>query len=351
MNRSILTTTRALALLACVGGAGACDVLIGIDDLKTAPDEPGISCETPADCPSTGNPCFIRACTSQGICELRDAGIADIPTDPNVGDCQRLACVDSEPTPVPDANDVPSDGNECTLEGCSEDGQLMQANADPGTACATGVCDGSGSCVECVGPSDCPNANQDCVGFVCVGMGCDDGAQNGNETDIDCGGGDCPRCGVGDGCAEGSDCNSGVCEGSGGQETCQAPSCSDNVHNALETDVDCGGLQCDGCPIGDLCEENSDCEALYCHCGETECRCDTPACDDGVKNGTELAVDCGPECNECADGGPCQESSWCASKVCEGDVCQVPTCEDGVLNGLEAGVDCGAPQDCPPCNG
>lgn len=39
---------------------------------------------------------------------------------------------------------------------------------------------------------------------------CTDGIKNGTETDVDCGGGTCPKCGVGRTCATPSDCQSGV---------------------------------------------------------------------------------------------------------------------------------------------
>jgi hypothetical protein len=42
---------------------------------------------------------------------------------------------------------------------------------------------------------------------------CSDGVRNGAETDVDCGGGDCPPCGSGQGCSAGTDCASGVCTG------------------------------------------------------------------------------------------------------------------------------------------
>ena len=40
---------------------------------------------------------------------------------------------------------------------------------------------------------------------------CTDNAQNGVETDIDCGGGTCPKCGAGQNCQAGTDCKSGTC--------------------------------------------------------------------------------------------------------------------------------------------
>ena len=40
---------------------------------------------------------------------------------------------------------------------------------------------------------------------------CSDGLRNGRETDVDCGGGTCPRCASGKTCASRSDCASALC--------------------------------------------------------------------------------------------------------------------------------------------
>jgi hypothetical protein len=49
---------------------------------------------------------------------------------------------------------------------------------------------------------------------------CTDRVQNGNETDVDCGGGTCPKCGAGMKCQSRSDCASNNCEGLI-QKTCE----------------------------------------------------------------------------------------------------------------------------------
>src|SRR5215218_3645171 len=41
---------------------------------------------------------------------------------------------------------------------------------------------------------------------------CQDGVKNGGESDVDCGGGTCPRCAVGQICASRNDCISGRCD-------------------------------------------------------------------------------------------------------------------------------------------
>ncbi len=55
----------------------------------------------------------------------------------------------------------------------------------------------------------------------CVGCPtCSDGIQNGNETEVDCGGPDCQAC----------------------------PTCNDGIQNGDEVGVDCGGPDCSACP-------------------------------------------------------------------------------------------------------
>ena len=165
---------------------------------------------------------------------------------------------------------------------------------------------------------------------------CGDGVRNGGETDVDCGGPACGRCGLGKACAAALDCLSEVCEG--GKCAGSGPACTDGVKGGDETDVDCGG----GCPAacgdGKGCRVAADCRSLVCIAGA----CAAPACTDMVKNGVETDVDCGGTCpTKCPDHGYCRQHRDCASTVCTGEVCQVPTCADSVKNGVETDVDCG----------
>jgi len=62
-------------------------------------------------------------------------------------------------------------------------------------------------------------ANANCL-TPCDPPTCTDGYLNGNETEIDCGGPDCPAC----------------------------PTCTDGLQNGTEAGVDCGGVDCFACP-------------------------------------------------------------------------------------------------------
>src|SRR5947199_232652 len=91
---------------------------------------------------------------------------------------------------------------------------------------------------------------------------CRDGSKNGNETDLDCGGGTCLPCLNGQACLAPGDCQSGSCVG----HACSSPAaqCLDNTKNGSETDVDCGGGSCPACANGRSCVGPTDCQSGSC---------------------------------------------------------------------------------------
>ena len=98
-----------------------------------------------------------------------------------------------------------------------------------------------------------PNARTGIFGVInddFVGPARDDGLQNGDESDVDCGG----TCAGDDGSACGldTDCDSGLCEAGA---CVAAPSCDDGVQNGNEVGGDCGG-DCDGCGAGAVCQDD-----------------------------------------------------------------------------------------------
>ncbi len=213
--------------------------------------------------------------------------------------------------------------------------------------CGGGQCDPCEDGLRCLGHSDCRSrwCGEDgrCAQPE-VPPTCDDGELNGHETDIDCGGPDCEPCGNGENCLANTDCESGYCDPLG---VCVEPDCGDEVQNGNETDVDCGGADCGPCMVGQGCLVGTDCISAVCG---PDFLCRAPSCSDGTKNGGETDVDCGGHiCPVCDDGKACLSPYDCQSRVCEDNVCQDPSCEDNVRNGLETGLDCGGP-DCKPCS-
>lgn len=148
----------------------------------------------------------------------------------------------------------------------------------------------------------------------CAAPSCADARINEDETDVDCGGPNCPACDTGKACVTNSGCMSQVCV----QHACAAPSCDDFTRNGAETGVDCGG-GCLGCAAGLPCTQGSDCASLVC----TDSVCQAPSCDDGVRNGSEMGSDCGSNCKGCPSGTTCTSSADCASKACT-VICESP---------------------------
>lgn len=169
-------------------------------------------CRTAADCAGIAVvSCQVAACV-QGACTSAPSPAGTAQPDPTPGDCQGLACDGGGATmSVPDDGDLPADdGNPCTSEICSA-GTPSHPPVAAGTVCPAGVCNGAGSCVQCLVGADCGAGV--CIANACFAASCQDMMKNGNETDVDCGGGLCPACAQGKMCILGGDCRSGVCSG------------------------------------------------------------------------------------------------------------------------------------------
>jgi hypothetical protein len=177
---------------------------------------------------------------------------------------------------------------------------------------------------------------------------CDDLAVDGTETDVDCGGSECPACPANKHCLVDADCETGNCANNFCRPPGPAPTCTDGVMNGEETDVDCGGHDCPACDTGGVCVLGTDCVSGLC----TNGKCDAPAasCTDGAQNGDETDVDCGGSCPPCADGLVCAMDADCASMICASLICvdESGACMDGARDGNETDVDCGGGL-CAPC--
>jgi len=108
---------------------------------------------------------------------------------------------------------------------------------------------------------------------------CGNGEKDGLETDRDCGGGVCARCGTGRDCDEARDCESGLCPWA----TCLA-CLPDGYRNGFESDVDCGAaceVRCDDeqrCLTPDDCLPGRECFEEKCR-DINECLTDNGGCD------------------------------------------------------------------------
>jgi hypothetical protein len=121
----------------------------------------------------------------------------------------------------------------------------------------------------------------------------------------------------------------------GGDQT-SPPGCSDGVKNGEESDVDCGGSVCTRCGIGRICGAPADCATATCAAGHCA---PAASCTDGVLDGTESDVDCGGSCVPCAAGKKCGGPADCiTNSTCTAGMC---VCNTGFL-----GTQCQAPVSC-----
>lgn len=143
------------------------------------------------------------------------------------------------------------------------------------------------------------------------------------ETDFDCGGA-CGPCGAGKHCVESIDCETDLLCHDG---TCVGLGCMNDAQDGTETDTDCGGDDCKPCITGQSCGADKDCESGVC--GDAKCL--APACDDQVLNGKETGLDCGGDCSPCPADQPCVLAKDCISGECNDQVCG-SECPDGFAN-------------------
>jgi len=190
---------------------------------------------------------------------------------------------------------------------------------------------------HCQQISDCETGllcqNQVCAAITAAAQSCTDHVRDNNETDIDCGGNDCPGCAHGKHCQIGNDCADRICT----SNVCTTSSCTDGTKNGLETDVDCGGGICPTCLDGRACQAGTDCTNHLCYKNV----CVEPTCTDHVRDGRETDVDCGGNCAQCIVGQHCKVNDDCQNSVCINTVCTTATCSDGVKDQDESDVDCG----------
>jgi hypothetical protein len=173
--------------------------------------------------------------------------------------------------------------------------------------------------------------------------------EGGGESRIDCGGICVGKC-EGQSCSSDSECASAIC---GGDSTCKPSRCDDGAWNGQETDLDCGGPLCARCAVGKHCAKDGDC--LSAACG-SDGRCTTSSCTNETVDYGEEGIDCGGEkaCPAC-DGKACSGPADCKSGHCVNGACRAASCiADPTTNGCGVGGECGlcwdepcaAPTDC-----
>jgi len=363
---------------ACSGGSGTSvsltsgDASSGVDGHATATTadsavvpacngacDAGAACKAGSDCTSKtcqAGKCAPASCTD-GKQDGNETGVdcgGSCQGCPTGGgcvlgkDCAGLVCA-TGPVTTPGAGGGPIDcpaGASCTCQApdCTDG---LKNGAETGVDCGGGTCPACAVGGGCAVDTDCASSACDVVSKQCVADPCADHHKDGAETDVDCGGGTCPACAVNAACAADTDCTTSACDAV--SKTCVASQCADHQKDGSETDVDCGGGTCPACAVNAGCAVDTDCTTSACDAVSKTC--DASQCGDHQKDGAETDVDCGGgACPACALTQGCLVDTDCATNACDaaGNTCVADQCADHHKDGAETDVDCGG-GTCAPC--
>ncbi len=346
-----------------------------------------VDCEADAECDDQ-NPCTVDTCDlSRGLC-VRDP-LNNVEADASAqtaGDCSVVECDNGQPVDVPDPDDLPDDGNDCTTDTCRGGSPVFEP-VGSGEACdGDGFCDGAGECVECLAPEDCDHLppDDDCQQRTCVNNLCGQVfAELGTPLNAalqdngDCGLRVCDGSGdwieiddpddpfvdglecTQDLCnsgvpqnpplPEGTECAAGVCNAAGGCVGCIFPSDCGGTNTFCQT-ITCIANTCGvsntaaGVPLPVMMQTANDCQQLQCDGdGMTQSvpddgdvpvddgnQCTSEACSNGVQLHPNRPVD--TACNQdgglfCDGAGTCVECN-AAAQCSNADQCEVDACID-----------------------
>jgi cysteine-rich repeat protein len=161
---------------------------------------------------------------------------------------------------VIDPGEECDDGNQDDADTCTnacKNAVCGDGILGPGEACDDGNQDDADTCTNACAAASCGDGKPQ------MGEECDDG--NADDTDMclstcltaTCGDGQV-QAGV-EGCDDGNAEDLDACS-----NTCVAATCSDKQKNSAETDIDCGGPTCPKCGLGNACGGDADCGAGVC---------------------------------------------------------------------------------------
>jgi MYXO-CTERM domain-containing protein len=254
-------------------------------------------------CDPTGNIC---ACDQDADCS--GGQLCNTVASPNA--CVNPGCANG----VLEMNEGCDDGNTVPGDGCGS--TCLLEIGEPCTlsgTCQSGACDPQSGTCECDEDADCPMGNvcdltpdpNACIaggcgnGVIEAGEGCDDG----NMMDGDGCTAACTK-EIGEMCTDGTECNSGNCDG---------------TTNVCVCDID------DDCPMGQTCDTDATPHACVMEDG---CRDDSECtgglfCDEPSRQCVECTQD-----PECTSGTVCDEASFtCVKCVVDEDCKAEATCD------------------------
>ena len=278
-------------------------------------------CTMPDQC-GTSTPCLPWVCDIDKICRQTPSPNGQALQTQIPKDCKKLVCdgAGGEKT-VNDDNDVPF--YDCYITTCSG-GSEVKNPAPQGTTCNTGggnSCDGQGNCIECNTDADCAPMGEICDAKSHLCFSCTNNQQDGDESDIDCGGDRCSDCKQGlkcktlQDCAGGLFCADGVCCNSACDQPCEA---CNLVTSTIGTCDYIGKYEDDptyGTGMSCLAANMKTCNGVGACRGALGAACTGP---------TDCAsTKCGSNPKVCvkATGDTCTQPSECFSNTCTNGMC------------------------------
>ena len=323
-----------------------------------------VGCVTPSQCPGTDTACDTRTCTS-GTCGHSFTTQGTPTPTQTAGDCHVSQCDGAcNIVSAIDNGDVPVDGKQCTGDVCTA-GVPSNPPLASGTACnQTGgsVCNGAGTCVQCVVPTTCSGTDTDCQTRTCQNNTCGVSfAPAGTATSSQTAG----------------DCKKNVCNGSGSVTSanddadvpvdgnqCTSDVCTAGVPSnpPLPTGTGCNQGGGSVCSAGGLCVQCN----VASTCPGTDTDCQTPTCvnnacgvsfaPSGTPTSSQTSGDCKQnQCNGAGgvvsandDGDVPVDGNPCTNDVCTAGVPSNPPVPVGTTCN-QGGLVCNATGQCVQC--
>jgi len=360
-----------------------------------------VGCNSPTQCPGTDDFCKTRTCES-GVCGFAYTGDGTVtPSGQTSMDCKVQVCDGAGNFVIrADTMDINPDGNPCTKDQCTAQGNPSYPNESSGFTCNVNggdICNGTGQCKKSNG-RNC-SANAECAGNICVDgvccnamcgatcLACNVAGSLGTCTNVPSGTDDAPNCTgtntcngngqcrkeQGVSCSANNECLSGtcvdgVCCDGACTGTCKACNVAGNIGKCVnipggQTDTfpgnTCTGAnQCDGNGVckkatGQGCNNNnSECVSGFCVdniCCSTDCTGTCRACNVSGSLGTCANVSMGTDDGGCSGTQTCDGAGACKTE--NGATC--PSMPSQCLSGICAdGVCCNATcnETCKACN-
>jgi cysteine-rich repeat protein len=318
----------------------------------------------------------LSVCNAEGACAEEPRPDDSAAATQSAGDCKKAVCKGGAVVSQNDDGDFTDDGNDCTDDGCDMGTAVHPARALDAPCGAGGAlfCDGSGKCVGCNAPAQCPGMDDECQSRSCEAGACGTsfapaGKASMSQTMGDCKKMQCDGQGALEAVADGNDP-----EDDGNPCTDDGCAAGSPVHTPTAIQTACGvGLKCDGAGKCVGCVDVSDCQVpgnacLVATCVAGMCgtanKVDGTACNDGnacSQTDTCQAGACtGNNPVVCAASNQCHTAGVCdpATGVCsnpskadgtacnDGNACsQTDTCQAGACVGANPVV-CAAPDQC-----